>query len=26
LLLHHAKIVDEFALADDIQPASVFYA
>jgi hypothetical protein len=26
LILLHAKLVDEFALADDIEPASVFYA
>jgi hypothetical protein len=26
LILQHAKLVDEFALADDIEPASVFYA
>jgi Protein of unknown function (DUF4089) len=26
LLLLHAKLVDEFALPDDIEPASVFYA
>jgi hypothetical protein len=26
LILQHAKFVDEFALADDIEPASVFYA
>jgi hypothetical protein len=26
LILHHAKLVDEFAVADDAEPASVFYA
>jgi hypothetical protein len=26
LILLHAKLVDEFALADDTEPASVFYA
>jgi hypothetical protein len=26
LILLHAKLVDEFALPDDIEPASVFYA
>jgi hypothetical protein len=26
LLLLHAKLVDEFVLPDDIEPASVFYA
>ena len=26
LILLHAKLVDEFTLADDIEPASVFYA
>jgi len=26
LILLHAKRVDEFTLADDIEPASVFYA
>jgi hypothetical protein len=26
LILHHAKLVDEFPLADDFKPASVFYA
>jgi hypothetical protein len=26
LILLHAKVVDEFGLADEIEPASVFYA
>jgi hypothetical protein len=26
LILRHAKLVDEFPLADDIEPAPVFYA
>jgi hypothetical protein len=26
LILLHAKLLDEFALANDIEPASVFYA
>jgi len=26
LILRHAKLVDEFQLADDIEPAPVFYA
>ena len=26
LILHHAKLVDEFPLADDFEPAPVFYA
>ena len=26
LILHHAKLVDEFPLADDFKPAPVFYA
>jgi hypothetical protein len=26
LILRHAKLVDEFPLADDIEPAAVFYA
>ena len=26
LILRHAKLIDEFPLADDIEPAPVFYA
>jgi hypothetical protein len=26
LIMLHAKVVDEFVLADEIEPASVFYA
>jgi hypothetical protein len=26
LILRHAKLVDEFPIADDIEPAPVFYA